>query len=150
MKSRAAGDPGPLTREVADLLRARRARTRTPLADLAVAVDISQAQLGKVLAGTKPISLDLFDRLCQAMGASAVDFLTEAVETVPDRWSGADAIQNVTDADAAESAAVEEDVLWDLRAARRQQLQDADDHDLLAVASDPGHPPEDEPEHFGA
>ena len=70
--------PSVLTREVAAILRAARARRNVTQAELAKAAEVSQSQVSKMLLGSRPITVDQLDLMCQALRIDIVDVLVEA------------------------------------------------------------------------
>jgi DNA-binding Xre family transcriptional regulator len=74
--------PGPLTIEVASILRGVAARKSITNADLSKTVGVSTSQLSKVMRGEKQIDMDLLDALCMALGTEITDLLREAEEAV--------------------------------------------------------------------
>ena len=78
MPARAKEAPGPLTQEVAAILRAELGRLGRSQDELARAVDISQSQLSKMLRAERHIDLDQLDRLCHALHLDLARVVHEA------------------------------------------------------------------------
>lgn len=79
-------ETGPLTREIASILRGQLARKQITNTELAGAVGISVPQIGRVLAGNKQIDIELLDRICWAIGLVLRDVVREADEGTDGRY----------------------------------------------------------------
>ncbi|TFB96566.1 MULTISPECIES: helix-turn-helix domain-containing protein [unclassified Cryobacterium] len=82
--------PGPLTQEVAGILRAELARHRLLQGQLAAATGISTTQLSGILNGQKQIDIEQFDKLVWALGLDFVEVLRDADSHAADRQLGDD------------------------------------------------------------
>jgi len=69
---------GPLTKEVAAIIRGRMARFNVNQTELAESVGISQSQLSKMVRGTRPIDIDQLESICDALGMGIEDAIEEA------------------------------------------------------------------------
>lgn len=87
MPSGSKGSPGPLTQELAALLRGELARRRTNAAQIAKDLPWSADQIRGILAGTKHPDVDQLDAIAKALGLSAVDLLAAADRATADRWA---------------------------------------------------------------
>lgn len=70
--------PGPITQEVAGILRAELARHRILQAQLSAATGISTTQLSGMLKGQKHIDIEQLDALCWALGLDFADVIRDA------------------------------------------------------------------------
>lgn len=86
MPSAAKPETGPLTREIASILRAKLARAKISNTELAAAVQISVPQMGRILAGNKQIDIEMLDRICWAVGLVLRDVMREADEETDGRY----------------------------------------------------------------
>ena len=78
-------DPGPLTRELASIIKGYLARRGKEQQDLAAAVGISPAQMSRMLNGKKHWDLDQLDRAAAFLDFDALEVLREAAEATADR-----------------------------------------------------------------
>lgn len=91
MSSRPTPAPDPFTLQLAATLRAERARLGMTLKEVADATGqltsggISRSQVGKMLAGEKPIGVGELDRLCMALNLSIGEVVIAADRATRDR-----------------------------------------------------------------
>jgi transcriptional regulator with XRE-family HTH domain len=83
MPSGSKAPPGPLTQEVAAIIRERLARKQWPQARLADAIrgkvsGVSAPQLSRMLNGTGHIDMDQLDAICAALDLDPVRVLSDA------------------------------------------------------------------------
>lgn len=69
---------GPFIEAVAGVLRGKMATERLTHQQVADAVGISRAQVSKIVAGEKPIDMELLDEICWAIGLSFRETVIEA------------------------------------------------------------------------
>jgi transcriptional regulator with XRE-family HTH domain len=84
MPSGSAPTPGPLTREVGAILRARVARLNLTLSDLTEASGVSVPQLSRMLRGLARIDLEQFAAICERLGLRTEDVWAEAKGEAPE------------------------------------------------------------------
>lgn len=82
--------PGPLSQEVAAVLRGELARNKLTQADLATATGISASQMSMILNGTKHADLEQLDRMCYALGKTLAVVVTDASAASSSRFSEPD------------------------------------------------------------
>jgi transcriptional regulator with XRE-family HTH domain len=82
--------PGPLTREVAGIIRGLMARYNVSQTELAEVVGVSQSQLSKMTRGIRDISIDQLDLMCEAFTIEIQDVLEEAAKATDDIRSNPD------------------------------------------------------------
>jgi len=83
---------GPLTQEIAAILRERMSRMKYTDRDLSEAVGadcLSRSQVNKIRAGQKHVDIDDYERICVALGLDFIEVLTRAAASTPDRHSAA-------------------------------------------------------------
>lgn len=83
MPSGSAPPPGPLTREVGAILRARVARLNLTLSDLTEASGVSAPQLSRMFRGLARIDLEQFAAICARLGLKTEDVWAEAKGEAP-------------------------------------------------------------------
>lgn len=66
-------------------------------ADLAVLCDVSQSQFSKIIRGVRPISLDQFVALCDALDVSVDEIISDVTEYLANRHLHASPVQYVED-----------------------------------------------------
>lgn len=72
------GEPGPLTKRAAVILRMRLAELRWTQEHLASRSGVSQSHLSQILAGNRHIYIDQLDRMCEAMELDLSDVIGAA------------------------------------------------------------------------
>ena len=70
--------PGPLTQEIAAILRERRARLRIPQSAVAADAHMSTSQLSAFLNGQKHIDIEQVEAICNSLGLEWLDVLKQA------------------------------------------------------------------------
>lgn len=72
--------PGPLTQEIAAILRERRARLRVPQSAVAADAHMSTSQLSAFLNGQKHIDVEQVEAICESLGLKWLEVLRQAEE----------------------------------------------------------------------
>jgi predicted XRE-type DNA-binding protein len=85
MPSGARTPPGPLTLEIAALLREHIARQQWPQLTIAKAARIPQSTFSDLVNGQKPIDIEQLDRICWAVGYPLEDLVSKAERNTANR-----------------------------------------------------------------
>lgn len=75
-------EPGPLTKEIAGIIKGRMARYNVSQSEMAAQVGVDQSQLSKMIRGLRAINLDQLEIMCHVLGVEVHDVVEEADVTV--------------------------------------------------------------------
>lgn len=90
-------EPTLIFREIAARLRGRIARFDLNQADLAKICGVSQSQFSKIIRGTRPMTVDQLAAVCEALGLSIGQLVSEVEEFAQERLSGSSPVAYVED-----------------------------------------------------
>ena len=87
-------EPGPLTKEVAGIIKGKMARYSVSQKEMAEPVGVDQSQLSKMIRGLRPINLDQLEIMCAVLGVEIDDVIDEAHSATTNRgeWPEVDAL----------------------------------------------------------
>lgn len=80
MSAAAKSAPGPLTMEIASILRGQIAKQQLVRDRIAADVGISAPQMSKILNGHKQIDIELLEAICDSVGLPLMKVLSDAEE----------------------------------------------------------------------
>ncbi len=92
-------EPTAFSSEAIKRLRGLIARYDINQAELAVLCDVSQSQFSKIIRGIRPMTLDQFAALCDALDVSVDDFVNDVTEYLANRQLHASPLIYVEDED---------------------------------------------------